>query len=123
MLTRSQTAKAAANASANASANAIVKKSVKNNISYQIVTRSRSRLVNQSTENIEPVRRSTRISKMRNMMTSEQQEEEEEPVRRSERISNMPKPVYEVHISFDEASEAWMANKKRLGNGMYEYIE
>jgi hypothetical protein len=121
MLTRSQTAKAAANASANA----IVKKSVKNNISYQIVTRSRSRMGQKSSENVvEPVRRSPRISKMRNIMTSEQeQQQQEEPVRRSERISNMPKPVYEVNISFDEASEAWMANKRRLGNGMYEYIE
>ena len=31
------------------------------------------------------------------------------------------KPTYEVNIDFDEASKAWMANKKRVGMGMYEY--
>ena len=27
-----------------------------------------------------------------------------------------------VDIDFDEASMAWMANKKRMGNGMYKYV-
>jgi hypothetical protein len=31
-------------------------------------------------------------------------------------------PLYEVNINFDEASEAWRANKKHTGNGMYKYI-
>jgi len=30
--------------------------------------------------------------------------------------------LYEVNIDFDEASEAWKANKKSIGNGMYKYI-
>ena len=29
---------------------------------------------------------------------------------------------YEVNIDFDEASKAWMANKKSTGNGSYKYI-
>ncbi len=28
----------------------------------------------------------------------------------------------EFIIDFDEASEAWMQNKKRMGNGMYKYV-
>jgi hypothetical protein len=31
-------------------------------------------------------------------------------------------PLYEVNINFDEASEAWRANKKYIGNGHYKYI-
>jgi hypothetical protein len=30
--------------------------------------------------------------------------------------------LYEVDIDFDEASEAWRANKKHIGNGMFNYI-
>jgi len=30
--------------------------------------------------------------------------------------------LYEVNIDFDEASEAWRANKKSIGNGSYKYI-
>lgn len=30
--------------------------------------------------------------------------------------------IYEVNIDFDEASEAWKANKKSIGNGSYKYI-
>lgn len=30
--------------------------------------------------------------------------------------------LYEVNIDFDEASEAWKANKKYIGNGTYKYI-
>ena len=29
---------------------------------------------------------------------------------------------FAVHIDFDEASEGWMANKRKLANGMYRYI-
>lgn len=32
------------------------------------------------------------------------------------------KPIYEVDIDFDYASECWKANKRYLGNGHYEYI-
>ena len=31
-------------------------------------------------------------------------------------------PLYEVNIDFDEASRAWKANKKSIGNGSYKYI-
>ena len=31
------------------------------------------------------------------------------------------KPVYEVDIDFDEASEAWRSNKISIGNGEYKY--
>ena len=30
--------------------------------------------------------------------------------------------LYEVNIDFDEASKAWKANKKSIGNGSYKYI-
>ena len=30
--------------------------------------------------------------------------------------------LYEVNIDFDEASRAWKANKKYIGNGSYKYI-
>lgn len=30
--------------------------------------------------------------------------------------------LFEVNIDFDEASEAWRANKKYIGNGSYKYI-
>ena len=32
------------------------------------------------------------------------------------------RPSYEVNIDFDEASEAWRANKKSIGNGSYKYL-
>lgn len=32
------------------------------------------------------------------------------------------KPLYEVNIDFDEASEAWKSNKKYIGNGTYKYM-
>jgi hypothetical protein len=31
-------------------------------------------------------------------------------------------PLYEVNIDFNEASEAWKANKKYIGNGFYKYV-
>ena len=40
---------------------------------------------------------------------------------RSQTISYI-KPLYTVEINFDEASEAWKANKKYIGNGTYKYI-
>ena len=30
--------------------------------------------------------------------------------------------LYEVKIDFDEASKAWLANKKSLCNGYYKYV-
>ena len=33
----------------------------------------------------------------------------------------MQKPLYDVDINFDEASEAWRANKISIGNGQYKY--
>lgn len=35
---------------------------------------------------------------------------------------NANKVLYDVKINFDEASEAWRANKKSIGNGHYKYI-
>ena len=35
--------------------------------------------------------------------------------------SQTKKPRYEVNIDFDEASSAWRANKKSIGNGSYKY--
>ena len=65
------------------------------------------------------------------------QVDEEVCQRRSKRISKMPKVNYadfdtenevsinEVNISididFDGASKSWMRNKRRIGNGCYEY--
>ena len=40
---------------------------------------------------------------------------------RSQTNSNI-KPMYTVEINFNEASEAWKANKKYIGNGTYKYI-
>ena len=31
-------------------------------------------------------------------------------------------PLYEVDIDFDEASDAWKANKISIGNGSYRYM-
>jgi hypothetical protein len=36
--------------------------------------------------------------------------------------SQSKRPLYEVNIDFDEASEAWKKNKKSIGNGQYNYI-
>ena len=36
--------------------------------------------------------------------------------------SQTVKPIYEFKIDFDEASEAWKANKKSVGNSCYKYI-
>jgi len=33
----------------------------------------------------------------------------------------LQKPLYDVDIDFDEASEAWRANKISIGNGQYKY--
>ena len=33
-----------------------------------------------------------------------------------------PKPIYEVNIDFDTASQAWKSNKKYIGNGHYLYV-
>ena len=36
--------------------------------------------------------------------------------------SSEKKKIFSVEIDFDEASEAWKANKKSIGNGSYKYI-
>ena len=36
-------------------------------------------------------------------------------------VKELPQ-LYEVNIDFDEASEAWRANKKSIGNGSYKYL-
>ena len=35
--------------------------------------------------------------------------------------TNKPRVEFSVKIDFNEASRAWLANKRRLGNGTYEY--
>ena len=35
---------------------------------------------------------------------------------------SLQQPQYQVLFDFDEASEAWKANKKSIGNGSYKYI-
>jgi hypothetical protein len=42
--------------------------------------------------------------------------------RRSQTKLQNIKPVYEVNIDFDGASEAWRSNKKYVGNGCYKYV-
>lgn len=37
-------------------------------------------------------------------------------------IIKNPFQLYEVDIDFDDASKAWRANKKSIGNGQYVYI-
>jgi len=37
-------------------------------------------------------------------------------------IKEEPRQLFEVNIDFDEASEAWRANKKSIGNGSYKYL-
>ncbi len=49
-------------------------------------------------------------SRIRNMISSEF----------SENIEQMNLPKYDVQIDFDEASKAWNANKRRVGQS-YEY--
>ena len=44
-----------------------------------------------------------------------------EPVKEPVIIKN-PVQLYEVDIDFDDASKAWRANKKSIGNGQYKYI-
>ena len=41
---------------------------------------------------------------------------------RGSQTKSETKQLYEVNIDFDEASEAWRANKKSIGNGTYKYI-
>jgi hypothetical protein len=36
--------------------------------------------------------------------------------------NNINNALYEVNIDFDEASTAWKANKKYIGNGSYKYL-
>ena len=68
----------------------------------------------------EPQRRSNRIAAKPQIDYSEWLEfHEEEPVYATIRATK--KPTYEVNIDFDEASQAWMANKKKCGMGMYKY--
>ena len=41
---------------------------------------------------------------------------------RSQIRNQVSLPTYDVKIDFDEASEAWLRNKKSIGNGQYRYI-
>ena len=35
--------------------------------------------------------------------------------------SNFTQPLLQIEIDFDEASNAWLENKKSIGNGCYKY--
>jgi len=39
-----------------------------------------------------------------------------------ENLINQNTALYRVEINFDEAIDAWRANKKSIGNGHYKYI-
>ena len=39
-----------------------------------------------------------------------------------ENLINQNTSLYTVEINFDEAIDAWRANKKSIGNGHYKYI-
>lgn len=55
--------------------------------------------------------------------TKKEQELKETPIMQTEpKPKPKPKQLYEVNIDFDEASKAWHANKKSIGNGQYKYI-
>jgi len=41
---------------------------------------------------------------------------------RNQISSRMSSALFQVEIDFDEASNAWKANKKSTGNGCYKYI-
>jgi hypothetical protein len=53
--------------------------------------------------------------------TKKEQEQEQE-IKETLITQSEPKQLYEVNIDFDEASQAWHANKKSIGNGHYKYI-
>jgi hypothetical protein len=55
-------------------------------------------------------------------MTRKLNEPEPEPLEPQPVQPQIQRIKYEVNIDFDEASAAWKANKKSLGNGCYKYI-
>ena len=44
------------------------------------------------------------------------------PVKTRSQTKYQNNEIYEVDIDFDEASSAWKANKKSIGNGSYRYL-
>ena len=38
------------------------------------------------------------------------------------KVEGLAQPLLKVEVDFDEASKAWKANKKSIGNGCYKYI-
>ena len=36
--------------------------------------------------------------------------------------NTIPRITFDIIIDFDESSREWNANKRRLGNGEYEYV-
>ena len=56
------------------------------------------------------------------MVKTRSQTKKEQELKDTLVITPKPKQLYEVNIDFDEASRAWMANKKSIGNGHYKYI-
>lgn len=61
------------------------------------------------------------------MMTRSMTRDFNQPLQPQTQTEPQPQPQiqkieYEVNIDFDEASAAWKANKKSLGNGCYKYI-
>ena len=56
------------------------------------------------------------------MVKTRSQIKKEQELKETLIIQTEPKQLYEVNIDFEEASRAWHANKKSIGNGHYKYI-
>ena len=56
------------------------------------------------------------------MVKTRSQIKKEQELKETLIIQSEPKQLYEVNIDFEEASRAWHANKKSIGNGHYKYI-
>ena len=59
--------------------------------------------------------------KMQTRSQTRELSENVEQIRQNYFIPHLVQPRLRVEIDFDDASKAWMANKKSLGNGCYKY--
>jgi hypothetical protein len=50
------------------------------------------------------------------------EQEDAEPAAHNYNTRSSAKRIYEVEIDFDEASRAWRANKRRVGEGHFQYF-
>ena len=80
-----------------------------------MLTRNRAKLLNIEVANLIPFPEKKKKQSHSRMVTF---------VENIEVIEYSPsyhKPLYEVNIDFDEAHEAWVANKIKQKNGCYKY--